>query len=95
MVTGPKHRVVERPITSICKTSCRYVGKENRMSINPMRNAHAAPRCRGLIRISSGYDNRTSLILFRHPGVNALVQCGILYDVTRAQRTVVNCYELK
>jgi len=22
------------------------------MSINPMRNAHAAPRCRGLIRIS-------------------------------------------
>jgi hypothetical protein len=44
---------------------------------------------------ASGYDNRTSLILFRHPGVNTLVQCGILYDVTRAQRTVVNCYELK
>jgi hypothetical protein len=44
---------------------------------------------------ASGYDNRTSLILFRHPGVNALVQCGILYDVTRAQRTVVNCYKLK
>ena len=40
---------------------------------------------------ASGYDNRTSLILFRHPGV----QCGILYDVTRAQRTVVNCYELR
>jgi hypothetical protein len=39
---------------------------------------------------ASGYDNRTSLILFRHPGVNALVQCGILYDVTRTQRTVVN-----
>src|ERR1700720_2212851 len=38
---------------------------------------------------ASGYDNRTSLMLFRHPGVNALVQCGILYDVTRAQRTVV------
>jgi hypothetical protein len=36
---------------------------------------------------ASGYDNRTSLILFRHPGVNALVQCGILYDVTRAQRS--------
>src|SRR5262249_13328727 len=35
------------------------------------------------------------LILFRHPGVNALVQCGILYDVTRAPRTVVNCYELR
>jgi hypothetical protein len=44
---------------------------------------------------ASGYDNRTSLILFRHPGVNALVQCGVLYDVTRAQRTVVNCYELR
>ena len=44
---------------------------------------------------ASGYDNRTSLILFRHPGVNTLVQCGILYDVTRAHRTVVNCYELR
>src|ERR1700677_1366973 len=36
---------------------------------------------------ASGYDNRTSLILFRHPGVNALVQCGVLYDVTRNPRT--------
>jgi hypothetical protein len=44
---------------------------------------------------ASGYDNRTSLILFRHPGVNALVQCGVLYDVTRNPRTIVNCYELK
>ena len=44
---------------------------------------------------ASGYDNRTSLILFRHPGVNALVQCGVLYDVTRTPRTIVNCYELK
>jgi hypothetical protein len=44
---------------------------------------------------ASGYDNRTSLILFRHPGVNKLVQCGILYDVTRTPRTVVNCYELR
>jgi hypothetical protein len=44
---------------------------------------------------ASGYDNRTSLILFRHPGVNALVQCGVLYDVTRSPRTVVNCYELR
>ena len=44
---------------------------------------------------ASGYDNRTSLILFRRAGVNALVQCGILYDVTRAQRTVINCYELR
>jgi hypothetical protein len=44
---------------------------------------------------ASGYDNRTSLILFRHAGVNALVQCGILYDVTRNPRTIVNCYELR
>jgi hypothetical protein len=35
---------------------------------------------------ASGYDNRTSLILFRHHGVNTLVQCGILYDVTRGAR---------
>jgi len=37
---------------------------------------------------ASGYDNRTSLILFRHPGVNALVQCGILY-ACRAQSSIV------
>src|SRR5215468_668622 len=47
----------------------------------------------GDTRLCERLDNRTSLILFRHPGVNALVQCGILYDVTRAHRTVVNCYE--
>jgi hypothetical protein len=44
---------------------------------------------------ASGYDNRTSLILFRHSGVNPLVQCGILYDVTRNPRTVINRYELR
>src|SRR5271165_1066031 len=44
---------------------------------------------------ASGYDNRTSLILFRHPGQNALVQCGILFDVTRNPHTIVNCYELR
>jgi hypothetical protein len=44
---------------------------------------------------ASGYDNRTSLILFRHSGANMLVQCGILYDVTRTPRTVINCYELR
>jgi hypothetical protein len=44
---------------------------------------------------ASGYDNRTSLMLFRHSGVNALVQCSVLYDVTRNPRTIVNCYELK
>jgi hypothetical protein len=44
---------------------------------------------------ASGYDNRTSLILFRHPGQNALVQCGILFDVTRNPHTIINCYELR
>jgi hypothetical protein len=44
---------------------------------------------------ASGYDNRTSLMLFRHQGANSLVQCGVLYDVTRNPRTIVNCYELK
>jgi hypothetical protein len=32
---------------------------------------------------TGGFDNRTALILFRHPGVNALVQCSTLFDVTR------------
>jgi len=44
---------------------------------------------------ASGYDNRTSLIMFRHPGQNVLVQCGVLFDVTRSPRTIVNCYELR
>lgn len=44
---------------------------------------------------ASGYDNRTSLILFRHSGQNVLVQCGVLFDVTRNPRTIINCYELK
>lgn len=44
---------------------------------------------------ASGYDNRTSLILFRKLGVNALVQCGVAYDVTRSPRTILNCYELR
>ena len=44
---------------------------------------------------TGGFDNRTALVLFRHPGVNALVQCSTLYDVTRTPRTVINCYELR
>ena len=44
---------------------------------------------------ASGYDNRSSLILFRHAGTNALVQCGVLYDVTRNPHTIINCYELR
>jgi hypothetical protein len=44
---------------------------------------------------ASGYDNRSSLILFRHSGTNALVQCGALHDVTRTPSTLINCYELR
>ena len=44
---------------------------------------------------ASGYDNRTSLILFRHKDKNDLVQCGVLFDVTRSPHTIVNCYELR
>lgn len=43
---------------------------------------------------SGNLDVRTSLILFRKKDVNYLVQCSSLFDVTRAQRVVVNCYEL-
>jgi hypothetical protein len=67
-----------------------------------LKAADAPPTIEGLLAdgweiagYASGYDNRTSLILFRHPGRNALVQCGVLYDVTRSPRTVVNCYELR
>jgi hypothetical protein len=44
---------------------------------------------------TSGYDNRSSLILFRHKDKTYLVQCSTLYDVTRNPRTNVNCYELR
>ena len=37
----------------------------------------------------------TIAVLFRHAGMNALVQCGVAYDVTRYPRTIVNCFELK
>ena len=40
------------------------------------------------------FDNRSSLMLFRHKDKNYLVQCSVLYDVTRNPRTYVNCYEL-
>jgi hypothetical protein len=40
------------------------------------------------------FDNRASLMLFRHKDQNFLVQCSILYDVTRNPRANVNCYEL-
>ena len=43
---------------------------------------------------ASGYDNRSTLILFHHKDKTYLVQCSTLYDVTRNPRVNVNCYEL-
>lgn len=40
------------------------------------------------------FDNRSSLILFRKKDTRYLVQCSILYDVTRNPRVITNCYEL-
>ncbi len=40
------------------------------------------------------FDNRSSLILFRKRDRPYLVQCSILYDVTRNPRVITNCYEL-
>ena len=40
------------------------------------------------------FDNRSSLILFRRKDTRYLVQCSILYDVTRSPRVITNCYEL-
>ena len=39
-------------------------------------------------------DNR-SLILFKHKDHKYVIQCSVLVDVTRAQRLVTVCYELK
>ncbi|MCJ2069928.1 hypothetical protein MKK75_14180 [Methylobacterium sp. J-030] len=40
------------------------------------------------------FDNRSSLILFRKRDRTYLVQCSILYDVTRSPRVITNCYAL-
>lgn len=40
------------------------------------------------------FDNRSSLILFRKRDRTYLVQCSILYDVTRNPRVITNCYAL-
>ena len=42
----------------------------------------------------SAWENR-SLILFKHKDRKSLVQCSVLIDVTREQRIVITCYELK
>ncbi len=39
-------------------------------------------------------DIRASLILFRSKDKAFLVQCSTFFDVTRASRTTLNCYEL-
>ena len=41
------------------------------------------------------FDNRSSLLLFRNKDREYLVQCSVLYDVTRNPRVVLNCYELR
>jgi hypothetical protein len=40
-------------------------------------------------------DNRSTVILFRHKDKKYLVQCSILYDVTRTPRMNTNCYEVR
>ena len=39
-------------------------------------------------------DIRASLILFRSKDKAFLVQCSTFFDVTRASRNTLNCYEL-
>lgn len=41
------------------------------------------------------FDNRSAMILFRHPTETSLVQCLAGYDVTRTPRTYRNCYRLR
>ncbi len=42
------------------------------------------------------FDNRSSLLLFKHRDAKYLVQCSILHDVTRGpRRTITNCYEVR
>ena len=42
----------------------------------------------------ASFDSR-SLILFKHKDKHYLVQCSVLYDVTRTQRVATNCYEIR
>lgn len=44
---------------------------------------------------TSTFDNRSAMILFRHPNEASLVQCLTGYDVTRTPRTYTNCYRLR
>jgi hypothetical protein len=44
---------------------------------------------------TSTFDNRSALILFRHPTETTLVPCLTGYDVTRTPRTYTNCFRLR
>lgn len=41
------------------------------------------------------FDNRSAMILFRHPNEMYLVQCRTGLDVTRKPPVYANCYELR
>jgi len=41
------------------------------------------------------FDNRSALILFKHPTESYLVQCRTGLDVTRTPPVYANCYELR
>jgi hypothetical protein len=44
---------------------------------------------------TSTFDNRSALILLKHPDETYLTQCLAGYDVQRSPRVYVNCYELR
>jgi hypothetical protein len=44
---------------------------------------------------TSTFDNRSAMILLKHPSEGYLVQCLAGYDVQRTPRVYVNCYELR
>lgn len=90
--TGPSHRALARRCLSIAA----WLGW--------ITTASAADQPLSIERLNTegweiaGYvgtfDNRSSLILFRKRDRAYLVQCSILYDVTRSPRVITNCYEL-
>lgn len=41
------------------------------------------------------FDNRSALILFRHPSETYLVQCRTGFDLTRKPPVYANCYEVR
>ncbi len=43
---------------------------------------------------ASNFDGR-SFILFKHKERSYLVQCSVLYDVLRAERVNIHCYEVR